>query len=145
MKRALAALGPTPRFGLLDRILTWLLAVVTLSSCAPAATAALNTALGDEAALVFAIDDTTACGDIPTTGLCFTPADEPALGVKLDIIAETVTSLDPACEAETYGATCPLGDVTSPTFIAITADHVTATAFYRRPDSNRILQEAARF
>jgi len=143
--RRRAGIDPRPRFGPIDKILTYLVAMVALSSCAPAATSVLNASLGDEAELVFVVDDTSPCGDVTTTGLCFAPGADPALGVQLDVTAETVASIDEACQAETYGATCSLGNVDEPTFVAITAEHVTATAAYRRAGSNRLYQEAARF
>lgn len=125
------------------RLAAVLLTLAVLTSCAPAATSVLNRTLGDEAALTFVTSRDGPCGDVATTGLCFEPGGIEALGVKLDIIASTVMHLDAACETETYGATCSLGDVDTPTFVQVTAEDVTATAFYRRSDSNRIRQEAA--
>lgn len=131
--------------GAAGKLIAAALAVLILASCAPFATTVLNTSLGDEAALLFVTDQMSPCGAVATTGLCFAPGGEPALGVKIDIIANAAYNLDDACQPETYGATCDLGDVTSPTFVTITAEDVTATALYRRPGSNRIRQEAARF
>jgi len=118
--------------------------VFLIGGCAPAATSVLNTATGDNAELVFVVDDVNPCGVTGVTGLCFVPGDQPALGVIVDVIADDALAFDEAvCTATGFGADCRLGDVEEARFVDVGGVNVTAQATYRRPDSNRVYREFA--
>lgn len=129
-------------FSIVDVVML-LITVFLLGGCAPAATGILNTATGDDAQLVYVVDDQTPCGDTIGNGVCFDPAGETAVGVIVDLIADADLTFGEPCEATDVGADCRLGDVDEPTFVQASGVNVTAQATYRRVGSNRVFREFA--